>query len=139
MEAPDFWDDVDEANKITKKSKPVEAKLSAYHKLKQAAEDAETLMEMAEEEEDDSLEGEIREAVEEVCQMAEQFRLEALLKGEYDSHSAIISLHAGAGGTEAQDWNSMLYRMCICTGRKSMAFPARFSIISTARRRASRA
>ena len=111
MEAPDFWDDVDEANKITKKSKPVEAKLSAYHKLKQAAEDAETLMEMAEEEEDDSLEGEIREAVEEVCQMAEQFRLEALLKGEYDSHSAIISLHAGAGGTEAQDWDSMLYRM----------------------------
>ena len=80
MEEPGFWDDVDAANKLTKKARPLETKLQDYNDLKTALEDAETLILMAEEE-------------------------------DYDSNSAIISLHAGAGGTEAQDWVSMLYRM----------------------------
>ena len=111
MEEPGFWDDVDAANKLTKKARPLETKLQDYNDLKTALEDAETLILMAEEEDDDSLQGEIDEAVEKGHAMAEKFRLAALLKGPYDSNSAIISLHAGAGGTEAQDWVSMLYRM----------------------------
>lgn len=111
MEAPDFWEDVEAANKLTKKVKPLELKLDAYKALAAAADDAQTLIELAEEEDDDSLEAEIAEAVASVARMAEDFRLSALLKGEYDANSAIISLHAGAGGTEAQDWTEMLYRM----------------------------
>lgn len=111
MEEPDFWDDVEQANKLTKKARPLEIKLKDYEDLNTALEDAETLMLLAEEEDDDSLLEEIDEAVGKGRKMAEQFRLAALLKGPYDSHSAIISLHAGAGGTEAQDWVSMLYRM----------------------------
>lgn len=111
MEAPDFWEDVEAAGKLTKKAKPLEANLAAYKRLAGAAEDAETLIALAEEEEDDSLEEEIHQSVDEVSRLASEFRLRALLKGDYDSHSAILSLHAGAGGTEAQDWVSMLYRM----------------------------
>ncbi len=111
MEAPGFWEDAEAAGKLNKKIKPLEANIDAYNKLKTALDDAETLIVLAEEEEDDSLEDEIRQSIDNASKMAESFRLAALLKGEYDSHSAIISLHAGAGGTEAQDWVSMLYRM----------------------------
>jgi len=111
MEAQGFWEDAQAAGKLNRKIKPLEENIGAYETLKTALEDAETLLMLAEEEEDDSLEGEIRASVEEVTRMAESFRLAALLRGDYDAHSAIISLHAGAGGTEAQDWASMLYRM----------------------------
>ena len=111
MESPDFWDDIEAANKLTKKTKPMEAKVKAYKELKGAADDADTLMELAEEEDDESLMDEINESIDKVSKMASEFRLAALLKGDYDANSAILSLHAGAGGTEAQDWVSMLYRM----------------------------
>ena len=111
MESPDFWENIDEANALTKKTKPLEAKVKAYHELKAAAEDTETLMELAAEEDDESLLPEINTSLENVSKLASSFRLAALLKGDYDANSAILSLHAGAGGTEAQDWVSMLYRM----------------------------
>ena len=111
MEAPDFWENVDEANKTSRKMKPIEATVAAYEKLESKIADAEVLMELAEEEDDDSLEEEISQSVNESYAEAEQLKLAAMLKGDYDSHSAILSLHAGAGGTEAQDWVSMLYRM----------------------------
>ena len=111
MEAPDFWENVDDANKTSRKMKPIEATVAAYEKLESKIADAEVLMELAEEEDDDSLEEEISQSVNESYAEAEQLKLAAMLKGDYDSHSAILSLHAGAGGTEAQDWVSMLYRM----------------------------
>ena len=113
MEDPHFWEDVESANKTTKKIKPLEAKLRAYQKLRSGIEDAQTLIDLAEEEDDESLLPEIGQSVKEVLEEAESFRLSALLKGQYDANNAIISLHAGAGGTEAQDWTSMLQRMYV--------------------------
>ncbi len=76
-----------------------------------AVEDVETLIIMAEEEGDESLAGEIETELATLLKQVEEFRLSTLLSGKYDANSAILSLHAGAGGTEAQDWTQMLYRM----------------------------
>ena len=111
MEAPDFWNNVEEANKVTRQIKPIESKIKGYDNLKAKSDDLDTYIEMYIEENDESLEEEILSAVEEFHKGTEEFRLEALLSGPYDANSAILSLHAGAGGTEAQDWTSMLYRM----------------------------
>ena len=111
LEDPSVWSDAAASAEINKKVKPLEAKIAAYDELKSAMDDAETLMELAEEEDDESLLDEINEAVKSVKSRAEALRLSALLSGKYDANNAILSLHAGAGGTEAQDWTSMLYRM----------------------------
>lgn len=111
MEAPGFWDNVAEANKVVRASKPIEGTIQKYEELSVALEDADTLILMAEEEDDESLVSEIESSMTKLSAEVESFRLAAMLNGDYDSHSAIISLHAGAGGTEAQDWTSMLYRM----------------------------
>lgn len=111
MEAPDFWNDVEAANKVARQLKPIEAKIKGYDKLKALSDDIETYVEMYLEESDESLEEEITSALDEFYKGTEEFRLEALLSGPYDANNAILSLHAGAGGTEAQDWTSMLYRM----------------------------
>ncbi len=111
MEAPDFWNDVEAANKVTREIKPVEAKVKHFDRLSQQSDDIDTYIEMYLEENDESLEGEIVQELDSFYKGTEEFRLEALLSGPYDSNNAILSLHAGAGGTEAQDWTSMLYRM----------------------------
>ena len=111
MEAPGFWDNVEEANKVNKQIRPLELTLEKNEQLLEMADELETLMLMAEEEGDDSLDDEIVALSAELTHEAEEFRLSALLSGEYDKNNAIVSLHAGAGGTEAQDWTSMLYRM----------------------------
>jgi len=111
LEDPAMWNDAAGTAEINKQIKPLEAKLAAYDDLKGAIEDAETLMIMAEEEEDESLLEEINESVSSAKNRAETLRLSALLSGKYDANNATLSLHAGAGGTEAQDWTSMLYRM----------------------------
>jgi len=111
LEDPAMWNDASATAEINKKIKPIEAKLQAYDDLKGAIEDAETLMLMAEEEDDESLLDEINEGVSGAKDRAETLRLQALLSGKYDANNATLSLHAGAGGTEAQDWTSMLYRM----------------------------
>jgi len=111
MEAPDFWNDVDAAGKTVKKVRPIEQKLKSYDDLVSALEDIKTMIELAEEEEDEALAAETVEELSGFEKKAEEFHLSTLLSGPYDANNAIISLHAGAGGTEAQDWTQMLYRM----------------------------
>lgn len=111
MEAPGFWENVENANKVNRAVRPLENKLQTYQKLEGVLEDGETLILLAEEAADGSLDEEIVQSVEQAEREVEQFHLATLLSGQYDANSAILSLHAGAGGTEAQDWTSMLYRM----------------------------
>lgn len=111
MEEPGFWDNIEEANKVNKKIKPLEDKINSYNALVREFEDAETLLELAEEEESEETLAEAEEEIGKLGKVAAEVRLKALLRGDYDANNAILSLHAGAGGTEAQDWVSMLYRM----------------------------
>ncbi len=111
MAEPGFWDDVDNANKVNQRVKIIQSKIGKYEKLRSAADDLETLVEMIEEAPDPSLEEELVREYETFRRNVEELRLTTLLKGEYDSSNAVLSLHAGAGGTEAQDWVQMLYRM----------------------------
>ncbi len=119
MAAPDFWNDVDNANKITQHARQLQNKLQRFEKLKGRFDDLGALIEMAEEEQDDSLVEEIKDETVSVESAIDAMRLEQMLKGAYDSSNAVLSLHAGAGGTEAQDWTEMLYRMYTryCEGR----------------------
>ena len=111
MAAPEFWNDIESANKVNQRMKVVSNKIDKYAKLMTRASDIETFIEMADEEEDESMIEEIASEYREFEQAVEALKLETLLKGPYDSSNAVLSLHAGAGGTEAQDWVSMLYRM----------------------------
>ncbi len=111
MGEPGFWDDVDNANKISARIKQLNAKMNNYKKLLDKGEDVETLVEMAEEEDDESLISEIETELKRFESGVEEMRLQMMLKGPYDNSNAVLSLHAGAGGTEAQDWTQMLYRM----------------------------
>jgi len=119
MSAPDFWNDVETANKLTQRSRQLQNKLARYNKLKSRFDDLGALIEMAEEELDDSLVDEIKAESAAVGDAIETMRMEQMLKGPYDAVNAVLSLHAGAGGTEAQDWTEMLYRMYTryCEGR----------------------
>ena len=111
MEVPDFWNDVEEANKIVKKARPLEQKIKNYDMLTGTLDDIKTMIELAEEEEDDAMAAELEGELVAFEKKINDFHLSTLLSGTYDANNAIISLHAGAGGTEAQDWTSMLYRM----------------------------
>lgn len=108
---PDFWDDIENSQKILQKISFLKSRVKNYKKLKNLYEDTETLIDLAIEEKDLSLLDEARKNVELVQKELENQRLEILLNGEFDSKNAILTLHAGAGGTEAQDWVDMLYRM----------------------------
>ncbi len=108
---PGFWDDVENSQKILQKTGTLKNKVAEYDALVTAYEDTMALIELADEEEDLSL---LEEAVSEcdrVKETLEAQRLQTLLTGEYDAKNAILTFHAGAGGTEAQDWAMMLYRM----------------------------
>ena len=111
LEGDGFWEDQENAKRILKEKKSVENKIEEYENLTTQLEDVETLIEMAEEEEDASLIDEIKESYEGVGCKVEDIRIKTLLSGKYDNHNAIISVHAGSGGTDAQDWASMLLRM----------------------------
>jgi len=104
MGAPGFWDDVETANKVNQRLKTLQGKIQRYEKLVSASEDLEVLMEMIEESDDESMLPELEEEYKTFAASVEELRLSTLLKGEYDGCNAILSLHAGAGGTEAQDW-----------------------------------
>ena len=106
-----FWDDLQNSQKVLQQIKNLQQKCDTYHKLHARWQDVLTLCEMALEEGDESLYPEILAEAEAVEQHLEQLRLTTLLTGEYDKQSAILTFHAGAGGTEAQDWAQMLYRM----------------------------
>ena len=111
MEKEGFWDDVEKANKVNMRMKSISSKLDKYAKLEAQCEDFEVLMDMGEEDED--MANEVPEAFEKLTKAVDEFHLAALLTGPYDAYNAVLSLHAGAGGTEAQDWVSMLYRMYV--------------------------
>ena len=111
MAVPGFWNDVEAANKLNRQMKQLKQKLERYAKLRARFDDLKTLIEMAEEEQDDSLVTEIKTEDIGVSESIGALRLEQMLKGPYDNSNAVLSLHAGAGGTEAQDWTEMLYRM----------------------------
>ena len=111
MEAPDFWTNVEQANKVNKKIKPIEDKLEQFKKLQQRLEDAGVMIDLLDEEFDEDTAEELGKDLISLGKDTSELRLKALLRGEYDANGAILSLHAGAGGTEAQDWVVMLYRM----------------------------
>ena len=111
MGAADFWDDVEAANKANQRMKVLSAKIEKYQKLQSAIEDAEVMADMAEEEDDQAMYDELVSDMQSITEKVEALKLETLLRGPYDRLNAVLSLHAGAGGTEAQDWVSILYRM----------------------------
>lgn len=110
---PEFWNDVDRSKKVLKEQKQVNEKLGTFHELLNLYEDTATLIEMAAEEdqEDGQILGEIRSSIREIAARIEEERMATLLSGEFDRNNAILTFHAGAGGTDAQDWVQMLYRM----------------------------
>lgn len=111
MAAPGFWDDPDKAQVIAQETNNLKSETESFEQLCQKVEDLETLWEMANEEDDTSLQGEMETALEEAKTELEHLELGMLLCEEYDHNNAILTLHAGAGGTEAQDWTAMLLRM----------------------------
>ena len=106
-----FWNDVANSQKVQKRLKTLKDKVENYQKLCAAWDDMYTLCEMAIEEQDGSMLEELQNEFTAFTERAEAMRLGTLLSGEYDGNNAILTFHAGAGGTEAQDWASMLYRM----------------------------
>ncbi len=108
---PDFWNDQENSGKILRQTKQLKDKIERYDRLAAKLEDAITLCELALEENDESMKEEIFTEVSEIEAEEEKQRIEVLLSGEYDQNNAILSFHPGAGGTEAQDWAQMLYRM----------------------------
>ena len=110
-EAPGFWDDPARSQKAVMRTKSLESKRDKYAHMTAAWDDLMTICEMALEENDDSMLDELKHGYDALEKDMEEARLETLLKGEYDGNNAIVSFQAGAGGTEAQDWAQMLYRM----------------------------
>ena len=106
-----FWNDVEKSQKVQKRLKTLKNKVENFQKLCAAWDDMYTICEMAIEENDDSMLEELESEYKQFSEKVEETRLGTLLTGEYDAKNAILTFHAGAGGTEAQDWASMLYRM----------------------------
>ena len=106
-----FWNDVEKSQQVQKRLKNLKDKVENFDRLCASWNDMMTICEMAIEENDDSMLPELQQEFEEYTQKVESTRLSTLLTGEYDANNAILTFHAGAGGTEAQDWASMLYRM----------------------------
>ncbi len=111
MSDPDFWNDPDSARDISQEATQLKDAVEGYKKLVTDIEEAKLMLEMAIEEEDTSMEGELITMVEQLTHEVEHREVLLLLSGEYDKNNAILTFHAGAGGTEAQDWCSMLIRM----------------------------
>ncbi len=111
MEAPDFWNDAAASTQKMKELKSLKDDCAVYDRLEELTEEIETYLELAEEENDPEMLPEIQELFTEFDTSLENIRIKTLLSGEYDADNAIVTLHAGAGGTEACDWVSMLYRM----------------------------
>lgn len=108
---PGFWDDMENSQKVLQKTKQLKDKVERYNKLKSDWEDTLVLIDLANEENDESMLEEVQTSVANVCEELDKMTLETLLSGAYDKNNAIMTFHAGAGGTEAQDWCEMLIRM----------------------------
>ena len=108
---PDFWNDVENSQKISQKIGEDKNIVQSYEKLRESYDDVMTMLELAQEEDDESMLPEIQELAKHFRTELESQKLATLLSGEFDHNNAILTFHAGAGGTEAQDWVEMLYRM----------------------------
>jgi peptide chain release factor 2 len=108
---PNFWSDVERAQKIQTRAKHLQKKVDRFARLLRDYEDLQVLCDLGAEAEDKSIADEVAAALKILREEYENLRLETLLTGELDDSNAILTLHAGAGGTEAQDWVAMLYRM----------------------------
>lgn len=111
MEAPDFWNDVTHSQEVMKTLKGLKDTLETFRTVETQMEDIETMIEMAEEEQDETLIVEIQDMLSSFVETLETLKMRTLLSGEFDKDNAVVTLHAGAGGTESCDWVSMLYRM----------------------------
>lgn len=111
MEAPGFWDNAEASGIAMKELKNLKDDIEVYEKLETQAEEIQILIEMGYEENDESIIPDIQESLDEFIKEYDRMKIKTLLSGEYDKDNAILTLHAGAGGTEACDWCSMLFRM----------------------------
>lgn len=109
--APDFWDDMENSQKVMQKIGSLKAKVTGYESLRSDYEDALVMIELADEEGDLSLLDDCTASVKDIETRVEDMTLSTLLSGEFDGKNALLTFHAGAGGTEAQDWAEMLFRM----------------------------
>jgi len=114
-----FWDDLENSQKILQKSKNLKSNVEKYNELVREIDDLETLNILGMEEDDSSVVEEIGKGIYKVRKTIEKLKLSTLLSGQYDKNNAILTLHSGAGGTEAQDWVEMLYRMYLRWAEKS--------------------
>ena len=110
MQESNFWNDIDKAQEITQKSKRLKDKISKIEGLEKSLEDVEVLKDMIEQDEMDSIK-EIISEIKSIEKQVEEFKIEILLSGEYDRNDAILTLHTGVGGSDANDWTYMLLRM----------------------------
>ncbi len=108
---PGFWDDLENSQKVLKQTNQMKTRINACEKLEQEHEDVLTMIEIALEEQDEALWEDVKAMADALFASLEAEKLATLLSGEYDGKNAILTFHAGAGGTEAQDWAQMLYRM----------------------------
>ena len=111
MNQPEFWNDTARSTSVNQKLGHLKNRLEHYEGLLASADDVETMMELAKEENDEDMVAEAGETLKKLKEQADALELETLMRGDYDDNDAVLSLHAGAGGTEAQDWTQMLYRM----------------------------
>ncbi len=108
---PDFWDDLENSQKVLQRSKAIENKIAKFEKLNEMLEDTLTLIELSMEEGNEEADDDVNSEADSFMKTLDEMKLSTLLSGEYDTKNAILTFHAGAGGTEAQDWAEMLYRM----------------------------
>ncbi len=118
MSEPDFWNNQDQAQAIIGETKALKAQVDEFQNLNQGYEDLETTYELLKEEFDEELAVECETEMKKLIESLNTFELELLLNDPYDKNNAILELHPGAGGTESQDWASMLLRMYIRWGEK---------------------
>ena len=111
MSRPGFYDDAELSKKVFDEVGDLRGKLNRFEKLQGLYDDAETMLEMLDEEYDPAMIPEAEESVNAVGKAVDELQLMTMLNGEYDHSNAILTFHAGTGGTEAQDWAEMLYRM----------------------------
>ncbi|NLP40651.1 MAG: peptide chain release factor 2 [Veillonellaceae bacterium] len=119
MAAPGFWDNPDEAQKISQEVTALKDSVDRYRSISERYDDMAVLCQLGMDENDESVYSEVKAAFEEINRDIEHLELELMLSGEYDANPAILTLHAGAGGTEAQDWCQMLLRMYVRWAEKS--------------------
>ena len=106
-----FWNDLERSQKVQKRLRQLENKIAHHEKLVSQWEDLTVLCDMGQEEDDPDILAEVKTDFEQLSEKVEELRMTTLLSGEYDANNCILQFHSGAGGTEAQDWAQMLYRM----------------------------